>query len=138
MGFNHVGIGINVDTDRHTVGFYPKTPHTPFNMGVVLPDIARNREDEFLESITIKTTPEQDQAVQDFINARTANPGLYALSGRHCGTFVQDALRAAGIDPFPNVVSPKSVFEALRAMQYAGVDFSAGVTPRTPLQPGSP
>jgi RHS repeat-associated protein len=141
--FNHVGIGINVDSDRYTVGFYPTVAHTPFNTGVVMPDSVRNRHDEFLdeflESITIKTTPEQDRAVQDFINARTANPGFYALSGRHCGDFVQDALRAAGIDPFEDVLSPDSFFKGLQAMKASGVDFSAGVgRRRAPLQPESP
>jgi RHS repeat-associated protein len=138
MRYNHVGIGINVDSDRYTVGFYPTVPHTPFNTGVVLPDSLRNREDEFLESITIETTPEQDRAVQDFINARTANPRFYALSGRHCGDFVQGALRAAGIDPFGDVLSPDSFFNALQAMQNSGVDFSAGVGRRAPLPPESP
>lgn len=32
--------------------------------------------------------------------AGTLRELLYLLSGRHCGTFVQDALRAGGIDPF--------------------------------------
>jgi hypothetical protein len=77
--------------------------------------------------------------VQDFINARTANPGFYALSGRHCGDFVQDALRAAGIDPFEDVLSPDSFFKGLQAMKASGVDFSAGVgRRRAPLQPESP
>jgi RHS repeat-associated protein len=127
MGLSHLGIGINV-SPLNTVGFYPATPHTPFSLGVVLPDWLRNQPGGLVDSITLVTTPEQDRAIQEFINSRTAEPGYYILSGRHCGTFVQDALRAGGIDPFEPVASPLSVFMTLKAMKEAAVDFSVGVT----------
>src|SRR5262245_16702027 len=129
LGLKHLGLGINVDSPRYTVGFYPATPRSPLTDGVVLPDSLRNGPNDFIDSITLKTTPAQDKAIQDFINARTADPRDYFVLGRHCGAFVQGALRQAGINPFDDVVSPLSVFRALKQMQDAGVDFSAGVQP---------
>ncbi len=48
--------------------------------------------------------------IQNYINARKANPGLYNLFGRNCVHFVRDALRAGGIDEsntiFPGIFVP--------------------------------
>jgi len=132
LGFNHIGIGINADSPFYTVGFYPKTPHSFVDPGVVLPDSLRNGENELIDSITLRTSSEQDRAIEDFINSATRQPGRYnvtAIGGRHCGAFVQDALAAAGISPIGSVGSPVSVFKALKALQNAGVDFSGGVSP---------
>ena len=130
IGFDHVGIAINSDA---TVGFYPEHPRRLFDRGLVLKDSVRYTPDNFKDSVTIKTTPEQDARIQAYINQRTSNPGNYnLLSGRHCGGFVQGALRAGGISPFGDVAGPGSFFDALKALNDAGVDFrqtSAGPAP---------
>ena len=87
----------------------------------------------FIDSITLRTTADQDRMVQDFINAVTRDPGRYnlpAIGGRQCGVFVQQALAEAGIQPLPTLVaSPVSFFQLLQALQNAGVDFSQGISP---------
>ena len=119
-GADHTGIGINT-TD--TVGFYPVHPRRPFDNGTVSRDLRRNTPDESKGSCTIKTTLEQDAKIQAYIDERTQNPGRYnILSGRHCGGFVQGALRAGGIDLFRDVAIPGSFFDALKALNAAGVE----------------
>jgi hypothetical protein len=72
------------------------------------------------DRITIKTTPEQDARIEAYIAQRTLDPGRYnLLSGRHCGGFVQGALRAGGIEPFGDVASPGAFFDALKTVNGA-------------------
>ena len=70
--------------------------------GIVL-TISPDRNPDF--SRIIHTTPEQDRKIQDYINAREADPGAYNLFGRNCAQFVHAALAAGGIEssgsPFP-------------------------------------
>jgi RHS repeat-associated protein len=131
-GFDHVGILVtNEDVGPYpTVGFYPTTQHRPFDQGVVLNDSARVWDWEWVgDPLIIKTTPKQDQMIREFIKQRTTEPGRYnILSGRHCGGFVQEALRKGKIDPYPDVANPGSFFEALKALNDARVDFTQGVT----------
>jgi hypothetical protein len=130
FGFDHLGIAVNSDA---TVGFYPEHSRRLSDRGIVLEDSVRNTPDEFKDSVTIKTTPEQDAGIQAYIDQRTSNPGNYnALSGRHCGGFVQGALRAGGISPFGDVASPRAFFDALKALNDAGVDFRQRVPGYTP------
>jgi hypothetical protein len=56
-------------------------------------------------TFVIPTTPAQDAAIQNYLNARKANPGLYNLFGRNCVSFVRDALKAGGI-PENNTIFP--------------------------------
>jgi len=96
-----------------------------FDEGVVVNDFERNAWWEYKGAFTIKTTPEQDALITTYVEQRRRNPGRYnLLSGRHCGGFVQDALRAGGIDPFGhNVAHPGAVFEVLKALNDAGIDL---------------
>jgi hypothetical protein len=126
FGFDHVGIGVNT---ANTVGFYPVGEGRMFDNGVVLPDLERFGEwGNVKDVIIIGTIGEQDRQIQEFIDRRRRDPKNYnSLSGRHCGGFVQDALLAAGITPFPKVANPGSFFNALKALNDAGVDFKWGV-----------
>ena len=84
---------------------------------------------DHIEDIVIKTTEEQDRKIEAFILERRRNPGIYNLAGRSCGSFVQDALRAGGIDPVGTVGGPGSFFELRKALNEAGTDFTkAGLT----------
>jgi RHS repeat-associated protein len=125
FGFNHTGIGVNTND---TVGFYPVAFQRPLGEGVIVFDSIRQPASDFRDVITIGTTSEQDRKILAYIDQRWANPGRYnILSGRHCGGFVQEALRAGGIDPFPDVASPGGFFNGLKALWSAGVDFTRDV-----------
>jgi uncharacterized protein RhaS with RHS repeats len=130
-GADHIGIGVGIGP-QPTVGFYPLRPLQLSDPGIVLRDLDRQKLAEKKDEILLKTTSEQDRLMQAAIDKRTRQPGNYnALSGRHCGGFVQEALRAAGIDPFPDVANPGSVFESLKRLNDTGTDFTKGV-PRIP------
>jgi hypothetical protein len=42
-------------------------------------------------------TPEQDQAMEQAIEQRSNNPGIYNLSSRNCAMFVEDVLQAGNV-----------------------------------------
>jgi RHS repeat-associated protein len=97
--FGHAGISVN---GAPPVGFNPICDvcallpifSTP---GQVLPiDPSRAAS----QTINIPTSPAQDEAIQKYINNRTANPGNYNVVGRNCAQFVGSALGAGGI-PIP-------------------------------------
>jgi RHS repeat-associated protein len=111
--FGHAGISVNGSVP---VGFNPQNDIAALVSaylatigigngsvpGIVLP-ISSDRNSD--SSYTIPTTPDQDRQIQNFINARQANPGAYNLFGRNCAQFVHEALGAGGIpssgSPFP-------------------------------------
>jgi RHS repeat-associated protein len=105
-GFGHVGIGVN---NNPTQGFYPNDVDVPlpggvsFDLyylapiaapGIVKPD---NPGEQIGVPIVIPATPDQDAAIQRYIDSRVADPGLYNLFGRNCVDFVIKALAAGGI-----------------------------------------
>jgi RHS repeat-associated protein len=113
-GGNHTGIAVDAWSPWDTVGFYPGIS-LPYYPGAVLPDASRNLPGGLIASITLATTPEQDQQILAFVRQRTDDPRRYFLGGRNCGNFVQDALQSAGIDPIGfDVVIPQSLFDALQ------------------------
>jgi hypothetical protein len=57
--------------------------------------------------------PEQDPAIQGFINQRTQNPGNYNLNDRNCATTVHDVLGAGGVNT-PQTILPLTLFENLK------------------------
>jgi hypothetical protein len=111
-----------VNTDQ-TVGFYPLHIDIPNNFfpidsyysapiadpGAVLPDDQTQQ----ITSITIQTTPTQDDAIQNFINRRQKNPGLYNLFGRNCASLVEGALKAGGVR-VPNTMLPRKLMDYLQ------------------------
>jgi uncharacterized protein RhaS with RHS repeats len=98
-GIDHVGIGVN---SFNTSGFYAVQDGLPAASGLPVDGEVNYDVQEHPDGprvwVRIRTTQKQDAAVQAFINQRRTNPGEYRLFGRSCVTFVQDALRAAGID----------------------------------------
>jgi RHS repeat-associated protein len=98
-GFGHIGVGVNTD---NTVGHYPGQAADPMTMflggdvqGAVRPD------NKFapVDKIRIRTSPQQDQVMQQIIDEALGNPSgrTYNLYGRNCATFVEDVLRAGGL-----------------------------------------
>jgi len=118
-GFGHVGIGVNTP---QTQGFYPAELGglTPF--GVHVPGVVKSDDlNQPHETLRIPTTPNQDAAVQDYINRRTGNPGDYDLYNRQCTDFVGGGLRAGGVmvpsDSTPDLEDntiPNSFFPLLK------------------------
>ena len=113
--FAHTGIGVNSPS---TIGFYAAPGASAWSVatgqpvpGVMLPD---NRAP--ITTITIRTTPAQDKVVQDFLDARTRNPGNYILNDRNCTTTVRDALGAAGIST-PITIYPRDLMRNLQQQQ---------------------
>lgn len=111
-GFGHVGIGVNSSS---TTGFYPAPGSSTWSVvtgqpvpGVMLPDTRTPT-----ATIRIMTTPEQDKAMQDFINARTRNPGNYDLNDRNCTATVRDALGTAGVNT-PDSIYPRDLMRYLQ------------------------
>jgi uncharacterized protein RhaS with RHS repeats len=113
VGFGHVGAGVN---SPNTTGFYPAPGSSNAAVatgqavpGAMLPDTLQP-----VETIVIPTTPAQDQAVQQIINQRTANPGNYVVNQRNCTTTVIQALQAAGIN-CPQTIYPRTLMRNLRS-----------------------
>jgi RHS repeat-associated protein len=104
--FNHIGIAVN---SYDTFGLYSRIDGYRAITGApaeVAPDWQYHPEGPLYgELIRIPTTPEQDAAIQAFIERARQNPGTYRLGGRNCGTFVQEALAAGGI-PTPGTIFP--------------------------------
>jgi RHS repeat-associated protein len=116
--FGHVGISVD---GSPTVGFNPApgwdpvavvgpiTPELGIVPGAVLPVDPGRPLDPGCSwgtcTVTIHTTPQQDQLMLDYIRNRTLHPGIYQVYGRNCATFVYAVLRAAGVKakhtPFP-------------------------------------
>lgn len=117
MGNGHVGVGVNTS---NTVGFYPTT------RWCLAADCSVNGQAPFdstmqngvspASTLTIHTTPAQDQAMQQAINSRRNNPGKYNLYGRNCAKFVEDVLNAGGIPNVPDNMIPNHLYQTLQQM----------------------
>ncbi len=113
-GATHLGIGVDVWSPLDTVGFYSKNG-LGWGPGIVVPDASQKTLGDLIDSITLATTPEEDRKVLDVINQWKAKPPSYIFGLRDCGSFVQAALQAAGIDPIGREVGlPWSVFGAIK------------------------
>jgi RHS repeat-associated protein len=112
-GFGHVGIGVNTN---QTMGFYPADGASKADMllGKDVPGVLKADDlNQRYETIILKTTPEQDQAVQDAIDYRAANPGNYNLYNRNCAVFCVDGLTTGGQNASPTVM-PRKLFNSLK------------------------
>ena len=111
-GFGHVGVGVN---SPNTTGFYP-SPNAPkalVAIGQPVPGVMQPDTLTPIVTVTIPTTPQQDQAVQNFINQRINNPGNYDLNDRNCATTAHDALNAGGINT-PKTILPRTLINNLQ------------------------
>jgi RHS repeat-associated protein len=106
--YGHIGIAIE---GRPLKGFYPREASWTLLLdapvpGHVVADSELWRSNQIIETIRIPTTPDQDRAIQSFLDRLERDPGKYRLYGRNCSSAVQQALRAGGIDlglptPYP-------------------------------------
>jgi RHS repeat-associated protein len=117
----HVGVGV---APNQTVGRYPAqdsiaVPICSTVPGVIKPDDAAHDWGAPRQCLTIRTTPAQDAAVNQFIQAARNVPNQhYNLCNNQCTSFVRSALMQAGI-PLPSSANtlgatvPKTFFDAL-------------------------
>jgi RHS repeat-associated protein len=113
----HAGISVDPDPPE---GFDP-TPNA--SIGSIITDqpvpgevdkVAPNRTPE--DSVTIRTTPEQDKAIRDYLEEKAKHPGPYRIRGPNCATMVHDALKAGGINS-PETMWPRTLISGLKGIR---------------------
>lgn len=119
-GPGHIGVGVN---SPNTSGLYPRQRSIGVAFcrdvpGAVSPDQERQGATSISRSrsVTIRTTPEQDVAVQAFIEIASNNPRQeYNLCSNQCTGFVRGALQAGGIPVLgdSNSIVPITFFEQI-------------------------
>jgi hypothetical protein len=118
-GLGHEGIGVNTND---TQGFYPARTNDPGTqaleaLGLSVPGAvykdAMKEPNQASQSITIRTSADQDRRMQAAIDARIKTPGFYKFVARNCAGFVRDVLSAGGV-PAPSRAEPTAQFGALR------------------------
>ncbi len=110
-GYGHIGIGVNQSTD--TVGFYSSDPGLDVLVGKSVPGVVRPDESKVIDSIIIKTTPEQDQIIQSLIDWTTRNPPQYNLDTNNCAIQARGILAAGGVRVPNETKYPKDFFKDL-------------------------
>ena len=98
----HIGISINGGQSQ---GYYGNVgentgssgPTISLLMGNSVPGALLPEQRTPSKSITINTTPAQDQAVQSYLNSVQSSPGQYNLYTNNCATTAGNALRSGGI-----------------------------------------
>lgn len=121
--FGHIGAGINT---TQTVGLYPAPTANPIAAamglnvdGFVHPDLRRPVPGE---TIIIPTSPQQDEAMLAIIHQALATPPQYNFYRQNCSSFVQDILRAGGLQ-VPNTKYPRGL------MNYLQTTYGTGGSP---------
>ena len=108
-GFGHIGVAVNSGT---TCGFYPKQTGVGVLLGKDTPGAWGQDTAKQIKNVTIKTTPDQDAAVQKHLDAQKQSPGNYNLYNRNCATQAGEALKAGGIK-VPDTIMPRPFFEGI-------------------------
>jgi RHS repeat-associated protein len=106
-GYGHIGIGVNTS---QTSGFYPETHAicllVSCNVQGQLRKDAAEHPGITPQIIVIRTSAQQDKAMQLAIDQRRLNPGTYNLYGRNCALFVEDVLKVGNVQNVPNDIRP--------------------------------
>ena len=110
-------MGLGVNTTK-TEGFYPKKGEPMWRVVQTLDvkGVIRGDDRELLDSVTIRSTSEEDKKVLDAWNSIKANPGMYNLGYRNCAHVVEDALRAGGLTT-PDTSLPRALVKELKRLQ---------------------
>jgi RHS repeat-associated protein len=117
----HVGIGVNSDT---TLGFYPKQHDLDLYLGKDVAGELRTDEGDVVDSFVIHTTPEQDAALNNILDAVRRDAPMYNFLTHGCAVAAADELRAAGI-PVPDSSLPNripTIFFRNLQKQYGGAN----------------
>ena len=109
-GYGHIGLSVNGSSSR---GYYGDVPDGYIGLltaalGANVPGfVAKDRGNP--TSVTLKTTPAQDQAVSNYLDNLTNNPGNYNVYTNSCVTQAGMALQSAGIN-VPSAGMPSDLF----------------------------
>jgi len=113
-GAGHVGIGVNTPK---TQGYYPADESLETKilqgLGFNVPGAVKY-DDLKLPHYThiIHTSPQQDKAVQTYIDQTKAHPGNYNLYNRNCAVFCEGAINAGGMKA-PSTMFPNRLYDIL-------------------------
>ncbi|MBI4638965.1 MAG: hypothetical protein HY727_21720 [Candidatus Rokubacteria bacterium] len=107
--FGHIGVAVN---SSQTVGLYPRENSIRAAARAGVPGVVRTDERLRRGMVTIPTSPAQDQVMQAVITRALANPPRYSLVANNCTTFVEDVLKAGGLQ-VPNTIFPVYLFAYL-------------------------
>ncbi|WP_201797607.1 hypothetical protein [Shewanella halifaxensis] len=92
----HIGMGVNTSNTtgrraaKNNIGIVTNVA-TPLGADVK-GEVSADDMSTASDCKTIKTTPDQDKALQDYINRNILTPGYYNLYNRSCVDFVRDGL----------------------------------------------
>jgi RHS repeat-associated protein len=109
-GFGHIGVGVNTS---ETVGHYPLEDSIAVVMGEDVPGIVQRDRRQPIQSITIRTSPIQDEMMQRVISEALGQPRTYSLYSRNCSLFVEEVLRTGGLQ-VPNTIRPRELMRQLQ------------------------
>ncbi|MBZ0160622.1 MAG: DUF6531 domain-containing protein [bacterium] len=109
-GFGHIGVGINTP---QTVGHYPLERSIAVLAGQDVLGTVRLDPRQAIQTIMIPTSPSQDAIMQQILSNALGQPRPYNLFSRNCAIFVEEVLRAGGLQ-VPNTILPKQLFRQLR------------------------
>jgi RHS repeat-associated protein len=100
--FGHVGVGVN---SSGTVGHYPLDNSVAMLIGEDVPGIVARDRRRPIHTLTIPTSSAQDDAMQRIITEALGKPRPYNFFSRNCTIFVEEVLRAGGLQ-VPNTILP--------------------------------
>ncbi len=109
-GFRHIGVGVNT---AQTVGHYPLEDSIEVLIGKDVAGTIQSDRRRRLQTITIPTNPAQDRAMQAIITRALGQPRTYNLFSRNCAIFVEEVLRAGGLQ-IPNTILPRRLMRQLQ------------------------
>lgn len=132
----HVTISVNGNTP---VGFDDSSSAFDLlaTLDVTVPGAVKQVTDTsrpIVDTITIKTTPEQDAAILAYIKKRTDHPGVYNLTGRNCAQFAADFLRAGSLN-VPFSILPSGLMDDLHKLYDSKEPLPSSST-AIPIGPG--
>lgn len=134
-GFGHIGVRVNASEPTDTVGHYPLTHSAEVLAGLdvsgeVTHDLLHKNDKDILDTITIPRTAAQDRAMERAIQDSLQNYRYYNLYFRNCTTFVEEVLRAGGVD-VPDTNLPNELIRWVQ-QKYGNGDNPLREVPRLP------
>jgi RHS repeat-associated protein len=112
-GFGHVGIGVGQGAaNTRTRGLYPHPDANQRDVarGATVRGQVRTDAGRVEQTIVLRTTPEQDRQIREFLDNAQRNSPNYDLNDNNCADFVRQALAAGGIE-VRDVVRPQALMD---------------------------
>jgi hypothetical protein len=134
--FGHAGISVG---GRPPVGYTDRSESYNRRAAMLLPvpgavkPIGTPQLNHPLSRATMAVTPEQADAIQQYINLRTNNPGEYQLLSNNCTEFACSALQAGGVPANIGLLPNDLVLELLEIQAYGVPEPPMAPAPPTPF-----